>query len=82
MLQFLSDKVKLTEEAIGSVLYKKFVKVLKFFLIFTEKCLCWSSFFDSYSPFALKLYYKETPTQVFSSEYCETFKNTYFEEHL
>ena len=25
---------------------------------------------------------KETPTQVFSCEYCEIFKNTYFEEHL
>ena len=24
----------------------------------------------------------ETPTQVFSCEYCEIFKNTYFEEHL
>ena len=25
---------------------------------------------------------KETPTQVFSSEYCKVFKNTCFEEHL
>ena len=25
---------------------------------------------------------KETPTQVFSCEYCEIFKNTYFEERL
>ena len=25
---------------------------------------------------------KETPTQVFSCETCEIFKNTYFEEHL
>ena len=25
---------------------------------------------------------KETPTKVFSSEYCEIFKNTYFEENL
>ena len=25
---------------------------------------------------------KETPTQVFSCEICEIFKNTYFEEHL
>ena len=24
----------------------------------------------------------QTPTQVFSCEYCEIFKNTYFEEHL
>ena len=28
------------------------------------------------------LYKKVVPTQVFSCEYCETFKNTYFEEHL
>ena len=25
---------------------------------------------------------KKTPTQVISCEYCEIFKNTYFEEHL
>ena len=25
---------------------------------------------------------KENPTQVFSSEYCEIFKNTYFEKQL
>ena len=30
----------------------------------------------------LQLYYKETPTQVFSYEICGIFKNTYFEEHL
>ena len=30
----------------------------------------------------LKLYEKETPTQVFSSESYKIFKNTYFEEHL
>ena len=31
---------------------------------------------------AMQLYEKETPTQVFSCEYCEIFKNTYFEEYL
>ena len=25
---------------------------------------------------------KDTPTQLFSYEYCEIFKNIYFEEHL
>ena len=25
---------------------------------------------------------KETPRQMFCSEYCESFKNTYFQEHL
>ena len=32
--------------------------------------------------FYKNFYEKETPTQFFSSEYCEIFKNTYFEEHL
>ena len=27
-------------------------------------------------------HYQETPIQMFSSEYCEIFKNTYFEELL
>ena len=30
----------------------------------------------------LQLYYKQTPTKVFSCEICGFFKNTYFEEHL
>ena len=30
----------------------------------------------------LQLYYKETPTRVFSSEICKILKNIYFEEHL
>ena len=30
----------------------------------------------------LQFYPKETSTQVFSREYCEIFKNIYFEEHL
>ena len=25
---------------------------------------------------------KDTPTQMFSCEYCENFKNSYFEQHL
>ena len=29
-----------------------------------------------------KCYQKETPAQVFPCEICESFKNTYFEEHL
>ena len=38
---------------------------------------CWSLFYIK-----LQLYLKETPTQVFSFQYCEIFKNTYGEEHL
>ena len=30
----------------------------------------------------MKFFKKETPTQVISCEVYETFKNTYFEEHL
>ena len=30
----------------------------------------------------LPLYLKETPTQVFSCEICEIFKNSYFVENL
>ena len=30
----------------------------------------------------MQLYYRKTPTQVHSCEYCEIFKDTYFEEHL
>ena len=33
-------------------------------------------------PSDLQLYLKETPTHVFSCEYCTIFKSTYFEEHL
>ena len=40
--------------------------VLKNFVDFTWKHLCWSIFFD------------KVPTQLFSSEICEIFKNTYF----
>ena len=38
--------------------------------------------FHRKTPEGLQLYQKETPTQVFSCEYCEIFKNTYFGEHL
>ena len=44
--------------------------VLKNFAVFLGKLLAW---------IFIK---KETPTQVFFYEYCEVFKNTYFEEHF
>ena len=47
------------------VFYKK--AVLKNFVIFTGKHLCWS------------LFLIKTPIQVFSCEYCKIFKNNYFE---
>ena len=43
--------------------------VLKNFAVFTEKLQACN-------------YIKNIPVQVFSSEYCEIFKNIYFEEHL
>ena len=30
----------------------------------------------------VKIFLRETPTQVFSCEYCEILHNTYFEKHL
>ena len=33
-------------------------------------------------PSGLQLFCKETPTQLFSWEYCKFFKNAYFGEHL
>ena len=48
--------------------------VLKNFHIFTGKHLGWSFFL-------IKLQL-QTPTKVFSYEYFEILKNTYFEEHL
>ena len=59
--------------------------VLKYFTKFTEKRLCWSLFLIRLlqaSAFRTAALLKETPAQVFFCEYCETFKNMYFEEHL
>ena len=61
-------------EVAPEVFYKK--AVFKDFAIFTGKHLCRSLFLS------LQLYWKENITQVFSSEYCETFNNSYFEKHL
>ena len=47
------------------------IGVLKNFANFTGKHLSWSLF-------SIKL----TPTQLFSSEYCEIFKNSFFTQHL
>ena len=60
--------------------YKK--SVLKNFANFTGKHLCWSLFLINLQDLDLQLYWKETLTQVFSSEISEIFKYTYFKEHL
>ena len=51
--------------------------VLKDFAIFTRKHLCWSLLVSLESTLL-----KKTPIQIFSREYYEIFKNTYFKEHL
>ena len=58
----------------SEVLYKK--AVLRYFVMLTEKHLCWSLFLIT-----LQASW-QTSTPVFSCEYCEICKNTYFEEHL
>ena len=39
--------------------------------------MCWSLCLTK-----LQTFRPVTPTQVFSCDYCEIFKNSYFEEHL
>ena len=55
--------------------------VLKNFVNFTRKHLCWSRFLIklAWRPATLL---KKTPTQVFSYEICKILKNTFFTEHL
>ena len=52
--------------------------VFKNFAKFTGKYLGWSIFFNKVARSIIK----ETPTQVFSSEFCEIFKSTIFIEYL
>ena len=52
--------------------------VLKSFLVFTGKHLCWSLFIINLQAF----YWQETLTQVFLSGYCEIFKNSFIIERF
>ena len=52
------------------------IGVLKNFAILTGKHLCWSLLYIKLHAWRCFL------TQVLSCEYCEIFKNTYFEEQL
>ena len=56
--------------------YKK--SVLKNFAKFTRKHLCQSLFFNKVAGLRPK---RETLAQVFSCEFSEIFKNTFFTEH-
>ena len=68
------------------------IDVLKNFAIFTGKRQCSSLYLKKVArdtvgnqwnlPLCLQLYWKETPTQLFSCEYCEVFKGSFFIEHL
>ena len=49
---------------------------------FTRKRLSCSLFLTKWQASKSATLSKETQTQVLSSEICEGFKNTYFEEHL
>ena len=63
-----------TETATGGVLQKK---------AFNSNIYRKAPVLESLCRFSgLQFYEKETPTLMLSCEYCETFKNTYFEEHL
>ena len=44
----------------------------------TEKHLHWSLFFITLQVLGLQLYYRDTPAQVLSCNFCEIFKNTLF----
>ena len=50
------------------------IVVLKNFVNFTGKHLCWSLFLTQF----FTNFIKNTPTQVFSCEICKNFKNTFF----
>ena len=56
--------------------------VLKNFVQFTGKHLYQSLFFNKVAGVASNFIKKETRSQVFSCEFCEIFKKTYFKEHL
>ena len=69
------NKLRIPKVTTGGVLFKK--AVLKTFANFTGKHLCWSLILID-----LQHYEKDTPMQVFSSDFCEIFNKTYFEELL
>ena len=52
------------------------IVVLKSFANFTGKHLCWSLFLKNLQAEGLQLHKEKSPTQVFSCEVCEIFKNS------
>ena len=58
-------------------------KVLwEFSQVLQEKTCVGVTFQEICTHLGLQLYSKETPIQAFSSEICNNFQSTYFEEHL
>ena len=55
--------------------------VLKNFAKFSVKRLCQSLFCNKFAEQACNIIKKQTLAQVFSCEFCEIFKNTFFTEH-
>ena len=64
----------------GSCSIKKLV--FKTSAKFTGKLLCWSLISIKLQTVDLPLFEKETPTQVFSLEFCRSFKNTFYRTTL
>ena len=64
------------------VLYLNQKAALKNFTIFTGKHLCWSLSLIKLQAATPATLLKKNPTQVFSCEYFEIFKNIYYKEHL
>ena len=56
--------------------------VLRNFAKFTGKHLCQSLFFNKVAGLACSFMKQETLTQVFSCDFCQISKNTFFTEHL
>ena len=73
----LEDK-KCHRSTCSQVFFK--ISVLKNFATFKGQHLRWESIFKNVA--GVQLYEKKTSAHVFSYEYCQIFKNTYFTEHL
>ena len=58
------------------------IAVLRNFAELSRKCLCWSLYLIKLKAWRPEFLLKKTPTQVFSCEYFEIFKNCFFIEHL
>ena len=78
-LQYLSNLIRLRSSHMRCSIIKA---VLKNIVILKGKHLCWSFFLIKLQDFRPITLLKETRTQVFSCEYYNIFKNTYFEKHL